>query len=130
MSIYSYTRRTSFYLLVIAFSYTSAGCKKFTDVGAPSGSLITATVFTNDYTVNSTIAGMYETIYSSNAYTIQQYLSDMQGASADELVDYTQSTDTDPFINNALAVNNAYVQAFWTAFYQVNYQANAIISGI
>jgi len=126
----SYTRRTSYYLLLIAFCCTSAGCKKFTDVSAPSGSLVTATVFTNDHTVQSTLAGMYTTLINSDGYDIQMYLNDMPSASADELVDYAPSTDTDPFINNALTVDNAYVLTFWTDLYQINYQANAIISGL
>jgi hypothetical protein len=115
---------------IIALCILGAGCKKFVDVSAPSNQLVTSTVFTNDNSVKSALAGMYVTFAISNSYDMQFSLTFATGNSADETQYYTSIADFDPFIKNALQADNGTVLNIWSDCYQSIYQANAIIAGI
>jgi hypothetical protein len=108
----------------------ASGCKKFTDVNAPSSQLVTATVFTSDATLKSAIAGMYSTIAATNAETMQYELSILPSTSADEIRYLTTDISYDPFTNNALTTDDPYVLDMWTGLYNTNYYANSLIAGV
>jgi hypothetical protein len=107
-----------------------SGCKKFVDVDAPSNQLVTSTVYTNDNTVKSALAGMYVTFAITNSSDLQFSLSFDTGNSADETKYFSTVPDFDPFIKNAIQADNSSNLSMWTSFYQTIYQANAILTGV
>jgi starch-binding outer membrane protein, SusD/RagB family len=114
-------------LLLLSIAILVYGCKDFTDVAAPSNQLSTETVFSNNATLNSAIAGMYSKMV--NAQAIQTGLSALTSMCADDMT-YPAANDYDGFVNNSLPVNDATVANLWAAFYSSIYQANSIIYGI
>lgn len=120
---------TSFILPLIVLALFS-GCKKFVDVGAPNSQLITATVFTNDNTLKSALAGMFSTMANTAAYDQQFKLSFLTACSSDELKYFATSTDYDPFLTNSIPYDNSSVLTLWSSLYASIYQANAIIEGV
>lgn len=116
--------------IMIIICLSASGCKKFVNVDAPSGQLVTQTVFTNDNTLKSALAGMYVTFAISSSYDLQFSLSFATGNSADETKYASSTGDFDPFINNAVPIDNATNFSMWTNFYKSIYQANAIITGL
>ena len=116
-------------LLLLAIAILVYGCKDFTDVAAPSNQLSTETVYTNDATLNSAIAGMYSTMANDNAQIIQTNLSALTSMCADDMT-YPTGNDYDGFVNNSIPINDTNVADMWAAFYSSIYQANSIIYGV
>lgn len=118
------------FLLLLSIGVLTSGCKKFVDVDAPSSQLVTNTVYTNDNTVKSALAGMYVTFAISSSYDLQFSLSFVTGNSADETKYFTSIADFDPFIKNTVQPDNTTNLSIWANYYKSIYQANAIIAGI
>lgn len=116
--------------MIILISVLFSSCKKFVNVDAPSGQLVTQTVYSNDNTLRSALAGMYVTFAITSSYDLQFSLSFATGNSADETKFFTNVADYDPFIRNSIPTDNATNLSMWTSFYKSIYQANAIITGL
>ncbi|MBE9597960.1 RagB/SusD family nutrient uptake outer membrane protein [Pedobacter sp. MC2016-24] len=123
------TYKNIFILSLIGLVLLAGSCKKFVDVDAPNSQLVSETVFTNDNTVKSALAGLYSSFAISSAASLQFDLSIATGASADEL-STTALEVYDPFLTHTILPNNVTTYGMWSRFYTVIYQANAIIEGI
>jgi hypothetical protein len=121
--------KTIFINVLIGAALLASGCKKFVDVDAPDSQLVSKTVYTNDNTVKSALAGMYSTFAISSSANLQFDLSFATGCSADE-TSTTALEVYDPFFNHAILPNDVTVYGMWYRFYTVIYQANAVIEGI
>jgi starch-binding outer membrane protein, SusD/RagB family len=107
-----------FIVLIIAFS----SCKKLIEIAPPGSSLLTANVFTDSVTVQSTLAGLYlQSLYRAET-------SMYPALSADEF-QYVGTT-YDAFINDALLSTTANVNTIWNNSYTNIYYANSIIEGV
>ncbi|MBE5321182.1 RagB/SusD family nutrient uptake outer membrane protein [Pedobacter sp. MR2016-19] len=117
-------------LVMMLVCIFTSGCKKFVDVDAPSNQLVTGTVFTNDNTVNSALAGMYNNFAISRSPDLQFSMSFLNGCAADEAQYSTSGSEFDAFTLNGLQADNVYLSSMWTSCYSVVYQANAVIEGV
>lgn len=116
------------YSLFLGLLILNVSCKKFADVDAPANQLSSGTVFTNNTTLKSAIAGMYSTFIVTNSTYMQTGLTTFPAMSADELL--YNGADYDGFSKNALVATDSYVQGLWSAFYKNIYLANSIIEGL
>lgn len=103
------------------------GCEKTVEVGLPEHSVIFETVFKDQGSANSAIAGMYGNLYTiTNTYAYS--ISLLNGLLADEMI--YNGTTWDQYKNNSLLSNESNVAAVWADSYAAIYRANAIIEGI
>ncbi|GAA3990018.1 RagB/SusD family nutrient uptake outer membrane protein [Mucilaginibacter dorajii] len=102
----------------------STGCKKFLEPDYKTN--VTAeVVFSSDDNAQAAINGLYSTLFvnsSSNGEITRSI-----GMAADELTYYTSNVTYDQFQKNQVLPNNANITSFWTTYYNVIYQCNAII---
>lgn len=109
-------------LFIIMLVLTVTSCKKTLEINPSGSTLLTASVFTDSVTVQSTLAGLYiNSLYRVNT-------SIYPGFSADEL-NYV-GTSFDPFINNSLLSTEAALNTIWANAYANIYNANIIIGNI
>lgn len=109
--------------LILSFS----SCKDFLDIAYPKGELNRDEIFRSDTTALSAVAGMYSSMYATNAFHYK--LRVMMGNSADELV-LLKGTTYNEFRYNSLSNNNYNVMVTWSDLYSIIYQCNAIIAGL
>src|SRR5688572_14909534 len=110
---------TNILLIVFLFS-----CKKFLEVESPRTQLIGATVFDNNATATSAILGIYSTMMHDH-YLASINATFYTGLSADELVNYSNSSRLGEFYNNAVTTGNTGVSGLWGNAYQYIFAANA-----
>lgn len=103
-----------------------SSCEKLIDNNPARTQLLDKEVFKDSLTVKQSLTGMYASITSGQAYTLNH--SVYPAMSADELR-FVGNT-FDPFINNALLPGQANINPLWSTPYSVIYQANSIIDGV
>ncbi|MNJ98389.1 SusD family protein [compost metagenome] len=117
-------------VFIVAASFAISGCKKFVDVGAPNSQLVSATVYINDATLKSALAGLFSQMANETSTNLQFNLSFVTGNSADEMKFYIPNETYDGFITNSIYDDNATVQGMWNSSYALIYKANLIIEGV
>lgn len=115
---------------IVANSLLLASCKKFIDVGAPNSQLVTSTVYNNDATLKSALAGLFSQMANETTTNLQFNLSFVTGNSADEMKFYIPSETYDGFLTNTVFDDNGTVQGMWNSAYALIYKANLIIEGV
>ncbi|WP_293743301.1 RagB/SusD family nutrient uptake outer membrane protein [uncultured Pedobacter sp.] len=116
--------------LVVSLALLSSGCKKFIDVGAPNSQLVSSTVYTNDATLKSALAGLFSQMANETSSNLQFNLSFVTGNSADEMKFYIPNETYDGFNSNTIFENDVTVQNMWNSYYSLIYKANLIIEGV
>ncbi|WP_316828127.1 RagB/SusD family nutrient uptake outer membrane protein [Pedobacter miscanthi] len=113
-------------LVLIALLLLSVSCKKYVEIDNPRGTLIDAVVFQKDATATAVLTGALQTAMTGYSVSFSYYM----GLSADELVNYSVSTDQTSLYRNDLTPDNSYPAALWTNAYKVIYITNAALEGI
>lgn len=99
-------------------------CKKLVTVPAPTNSLVTTSVFSNDGTAITAQFAVYWRL--QNNFTAPEILN--TGLSSDEFTNYSGSLFyIDLYKNNLAAQNDGGANGSWSVLYNVIYQENAII---
>lgn len=119
-------------LLTIAILLSVNGCAELVDVDAPKTQTIFQTVFSDDQTATSVVAGIYSTMITNGSFagggpasmTIQA------GLSSDEYTNMNTSASSLQFSDNSLAPANATVLTMWADLYRYIYYANSALEGI
>jgi len=102
------------------------GCKKLVDVGAPSSSIITSAVFSNDATAITAQLSAYAKLMSYVFY-FDQYT----GLSSDELTNYnTSQVSIDIYRNTLNAPTDGGLNGLWSVWYNIIYQENSILENV
>ena len=78
-----------FYFCVVLLCFAS--CKKFVTVDPPVNQLDVSKVFNNDKTAKAAVAEMYQSLEQSTVGTFFSSMDIIGSASADELIDYSDS---------------------------------------
>ena len=102
-------------------------CKKLIDVGPSKTELLTTTVFKDSATVQSTLAGLYES-FAPQTGAYRNSISTLLALSADEL--QYNGNNFDAFTNNAILSTDGNAAGIWEDFYKTIYVANAILEGV
>ena len=102
-------------------------CKKLIDVGPSKTELLSTTVFKDSATVQSTLAGLYES-FAPQTGSYRNSISTILAVSADEL--QYNGNDFDAFTNNAILSTDGNAAAIWEDSYKTIYVANAILEGL
>jgi len=119
--------------IYLLFSLVAAaglsGCNKMISIGTPRNQLVSEAVFTDTATAEAAVLGVYSRVANSIIGSdIGTATSLYNGLSADEGTYFTQGL-YDQFTQNALQSSFYYVDFYWTSFYTVIYDANALIAG-
>jgi starch-binding outer membrane protein, SusD/RagB family len=126
--------RRIYHTILAAFVLLTGGtpaCKKFVQVGAPSGQTAAAQVFSSDATATAAINGVYSLMMGSNDGFADGAVTLYAGLSADELFNTTPSPSLDQFTLNTLTSNNPLlVTNCWGDAYGYIYQVNAVLDGL
>ncbi|MCX2483334.1 RagB/SusD family nutrient uptake outer membrane protein [Pedobacter sp. MR2016-24] len=102
-------------------------CKKLIDVGPSKTELLTTTVFKDSATVQSTLAGLYES-FAPQTGAYRNSISTLLALSADEL--QYNGNNFDAFTNNAILSTDGNAAGIWEDSYKTIYVANAILEGV
>jgi starch-binding outer membrane protein, SusD/RagB family len=109
------------------FFLSITACKKFVEADPPKTQLVRESVFENDQTA---IAAQ-TVIYSQMATSSSLNFSVLPGLSADELTNFSTTSDRTQFYTNGLLANNGQLSLFlWNPPYNYIYEANAILEGL
>lgn len=129
MKIYK-IKKIIYQMLLLGSFIILYSCNLFLDIDPPKTELATDLVFDNNSTANAAITSIYarmETVNGSPVSTLYW----ISGLSADEFVNYTTGSNvTTYYTNSLLPVNTTLASYFWTPYYNIIYQANAIIEGL
>ncbi|MBT2563117.1 RagB/SusD family nutrient uptake outer membrane protein [Pedobacter sp. ISL-68] len=109
-------------ILIILFSM--AGCKKYLQIPAPTNSISSQNVYTQDATAIGVLNGIY---IKMQGYTD---LSISPGCSADEFTLLSTSVILNLTYSNKLNSDASGNTDLWSAFYKYVYYANAAIEGL
>ena len=118
-------------LMLVLYFISFSGCRKFVEVSPPKTQLVTASVFANEETANSAVAGMYSYMYQLNnsISTFGGYhLTISTGLLSDEL--YQPAIPENPYYANNIPADDDDADKIWQSCYAVIYNANAIIEGL
>jgi hypothetical protein len=114
------------YCLMILLFCVIISCKKLVEVGAPTNSLVTSSVFNNDATAITAQLAVYANL-ESQLYLLDSYT----GLSSDELTNYsTNQFNTDVYTNNLNAQIDGSFNGYWGQYYTYIYQENAILENV
>ncbi len=116
--------------LVWVICWVGSGCEKFVAVDPPPNALVSASVFAEDKTAESAMAGVYERMMGDATGVYNGGLELYTGLSGDELLARTSSANLQEFNQNALLATNQEVMKIWKALYEVIYSCTAIVEGI
>lgn len=106
------------------------GCNSFLEVGSPTAELPTIAVFASNSTANAAITSIFAQMASQSGTPFSN-LAWLTGLSSDEFINYSTAPNVPDFYTNSLTPSNTMVAAyFWTPYYNMIYQANAIIEGL
>jgi hypothetical protein len=122
----NYLIYTSLRVLACGSLLSIISCKKFVGIDAPNTQLVRTTVFTNDATANAAQISIYSQMAIGSAFDI----SLLCGYSADEFTNYSTANERVEFYLNALTPQNGSVNNLWGQYYNLIYQANAVIEGV
>ncbi len=117
--------------LLFILTGVTTGCQKFVTVDPPITQLVTSSVFENDQTAIAAMNGIYSYMESTSGFSNGTYQSVgfLSGLSADELTNYSTSSDHLQFYKNALDKNNITLFSLWESPYQCIYYANSLLEG-
>lgn len=121
------------FFFLIAFSIVLFGCKKFVEADAPVDRLVTTTVFSNDATASSAMAGVYSNMINAGFANggLFSSINILSGLSADELINYNTGASYVQFYTNALLPTNSDItNNIWGAAYADIFAANSILKGL
>src|ERR1700761_6727903 len=119
-------------LALCAAGVLFGGCKKALDIDPPIATITAQKAFSTDSLANSALAGIYSLLMSNNGTeNFSNGTSMLYGAmSADELVDYTGSSNTTDyqFVSNKVIASNTIPEAgIWKPAYNIIYNCNLAI---
>lgn len=106
------------------------GCNSFLEVGIPTSELPTSAVFASNSTANAAMTSIFARIAAQSGAPFSN-VAWLTGLSSDEFINYSTAPNVSSFYTNSLTPSNTMVAAyFWTPYYNMIYQANAIIEGL
>ena len=105
------------------------GCKKFTQIGAPTSQLSSPAIFSDSVSANAAITGIYSRMMQSNSFASGSFASitALAGLSSDELINYSPNTNLTEFFQNTLTSFNGNNAGLWDEIYQYIYTVNLSI---
>jgi len=117
--------------LVVALTFCS-GCDDLLDIPQPDTELIREAVFESDDTALAALAGVYNKLVKSSAFSGGSVsITVTEGVYADELISYAISAHPIvPFYLNSVTSTNPTVSGMWSDCYNMIYSANAVIEGL
>ena len=124
-SLRSFFRKSLNWFLIIEMACSHFSCKKWVQVPVPDSRLSTGSVFANDGTAESAIAGVYSSFWDKGFY-----ISRLLGLSADEFKDYSLFASRSELNQNSILASNQDVNSLWNYFYTNIYQCNSVIYGL
>jgi hypothetical protein len=108
-----------------------ASCKKFIEIDNPKDQIISSSVFSNEASANSAIAGVYSEMMNSGYFFANGGITIAAGLSSDEIFSRISGDETRFYQNSLTASDNFIVGTrLWTAAYKTIYHANALIEGL
>lgn len=129
MKIYK-TKSTVCHILLLGCLNLFFSCDLFLDIAPPKTELATDLVFESNSTANSAITSIYARMATVNGVPFSD-ISWLSGLSADEFVNYATGINTVAYYTNSLSPDNTTIASnFWIPYYNIIYQANAIIEGL
>jgi len=120
------------YLLIISILIFSS-CKKFLEIDLPTTQITNEAVLSDDPSATSAIRGIYSTMLTSGGFASGSNgsISLLCGLSADELINYSVTTEQSEFYsNNLLPTNNMLKTFIWQEAYKYIYYSNSILESI
>lgn len=123
-------QKHSFPYLVLMIVVT-VSCNKFVSTEVPRNQVAAATVFSDDVSANSAVAGLYSYMYQLNNASSTfggLHMTIYTGLSADEL--NRPNLPTDPFLINSIPSTESAIASMWQSCYTAIYNANAILEGL
>ena len=129
-------RNKIFMTLLLTVLISAAGCKKFTDVQAPTTSLTGANVYASDATAIAVLTGIYANWSGSDPGATLGSIPSLTlyaGLSADELTLYSGNSDqtaTAYYTNALTGAPTNYGVAHWSILYSYIFQCNDAIVGL
>jgi hypothetical protein len=126
-----YSKIFSFIGIIVMISIPFYSCKKFVEIEPPKDYAVAATIFDDDQSAISAVAGLYSQLTSSELYITHGGTSVFCGLAADEIINTANNSTYDPFKTNSLTANNSVItNRFYNRAYIYIYHANAIITGL
>ncbi len=117
-------------ILLLGMIFIFASCDLFLDVHPPKTELATASVFTSNSTANAAMTSIYARMATNNGTPFSR-MTWLSGLSSDEFINYGTSENIILFYNNSLtAINPNVINYFWTPYYNIIFQANAVLEGL
>jgi hypothetical protein len=107
-----------------------AGCQKFVQVPAPETLLSTETVFSNDMTALSALAGMYSRTMTFQGSFLNGGNTLYPALSADECVPTLLTSALQQFSSNALQSSNTNIATLYGTAYNAVYNANMLLENL
>ena len=120
-------------LFIVCQLLLDGSCTKFVSVDLPNTQLVTSTVFSSDQTAISAMNGVYSSMLTLGGFAAggSQSVGFLSGLSADELINYSVSSEQIQFFQNSLDKSNSLLYIYlWQTPYQIIYQVNAILEGV
>lgn len=128
-------KNINFNIRTIVFLFLFSGlhsCNDWVEVDMPNNQLGTNDVFTDVYTANAALAGVY-----ANMRDISIVSGSLEGSGfllslySDDLIEYIEDQNgyTDVF-NNTIQPTNSVIESVWNFAYQQIYATNSIIQGV
>lgn len=122
--------KLSKYLRILILLLIIQGCETFVDVGPPKNELVSVSVFENDQTANSVIAGIYSRMVSSLGFAGGYYnsITVTSGLAADELFSFRPPNS---FFENALTPDDQAIRLdLWNEPYEYIYTVNMLLESL
>lgn len=116
----------------IAFSLVGllAGCDQFLELSPPKTEIATISVFSSNSTANAAITSIYARMATQSG-SPHANIAWLSGLSADEFTSYsTTPTLNELYTNSLTAMSPTVASYFWTPYYSIIFQVNAIIEGL
>lgn len=105
-------------------------CNSFLEMDPPKTELITPVVFSSNSTANAAMLSIYARMASATGVPSRE-IPLRTGLLSDEFTSYTTNQQLTEFYTNTLSINNSNVlSAFWTPYYNLIFQCNAILEGL
>lgn len=121
--IYNFTAICLFVVTLIG-----TGCEKLIEIDPPLNETSSALAFATDNSAKSTVSGMFATLSLSAAQNIN--LTVQPSLQADDLRFLGVSTTPIEIMNNSYTRISTFPNDHWSTWYNIIYQANAIIIGL
>lgn len=131
MNIKKYIRHITQTVLIGGILISSVtACSQFLEMDPPKTELTTPVVFSGNSTANAAILSIYARMAFANGVP-SVTIPVRTGLLSDEFVSYSTNEPLMEFYTNAVSLNNANVLGtFWTPYYNIIFQCNAILEGL